>query len=310
MRATTGLTTLALVLAVGVARADDAKLPEGSAPQKAATSGSTDIAKGDAFAGAAALPADEARIVNDVSISAGGLFASGNARSVAVTAGSKVRIRRDDQQFSAALAANYARSGKPGEAVAPTAQNVQGLVRYDYYFAEGWSVFAQTSGRHDPFQGLDFRWNVDPGVAHYFIDEKTHRLWAELGYDFQYDARTTDAQNGQKFGAAPPATPAEQAANDAKREDPTKVTHSVRSFVGYENKLNETVAFTTSLEYLQSLQDTDAARLNFDIGIKAQVVNHLSVATTYSMRYDNKPLKAVQYNSDSIAAVNLVYTLF
>jgi len=36
----------------------------------------------------------------------------------------------------------------------------------------------------------------------------------------------------------------------------------------------------------------------------------LSVATTYSMRFDNKPLKSVQYNSDSVAAVNLVYTLF
>ena len=303
MRAATCFVTVALLLAGGVAHAADAPLPAGTDAQKPATSGSTDVAKGDSFATAAAPPADDKNIVNDVAINAGGLFASGNARSVAVTAGSKMRIRRDDQQFSAALAGNYARAGKPGEGVAPTAQNVQGLLRYDYYFAEGWSVFLQTSGRHDPFQGLSFRWNVDPGVAHYFIDEKTHRLWAELGYDFQYDARTNEAQIGQKFGSNDPPDP-------AKVEDPTKATHSTRAFMGYENKLNATVAFATSLEYLQSLQDTDAARLNFDIGIKAQVVGHLSVATTYSMRFDNKPLKSVQYNSDSVAAVNLVYTLF
>lgn len=289
------------LLASAVHAQDDTTLPAGTDPQKAASTGSTDVAKGDAFA--TALAADDKRYVNDVAISAGGLFAQGNARSIAVTMGSKARIRRDDHQFSAAFAANYARAGKPGEPVVSTAQNLQALVRYDYYFADSWSAFLQTSGRHDPFQGLSFRWNVDPGVAHYFIDEKTHRLWAEVGYDFQYDARTNEAQIGQKFGSNDPPDP-------TKAEDPTKVTHSTRAFAGYENKLNENVAFSTSLEYLQSLQDVDAARLNFDIGLKAQVAKHLSVSTTYSMRYDNKPLKSVQYSADSIAAVSLVYTLF
>jgi putative salt-induced outer membrane protein len=303
MRVTTSLTTLALLLAAGVAHADDAPLPAGTAPQKAATSGSTDVAKGDAFVTAAAPPEDENKTVNDVAISAGGLFASGNARSVAATAGTKGRIRRDDQQFSFALAANYARAGKVGEPVASTVENVQGLLRYDYYFAEGWSAFLQTSGRHDRFQGLDFRWNVDPGVAHYFIDEKTHRLWAELGYDFQYDTRTQEAQDGRKPGSDPNLPPTETPVAS------TQASHSVRSFVGYENKLNTTVSFVTSLEYLQSVQHAENARLNFDIGIKAQVVSHLSVATTYSMRFDNNPLPG-KANADSLAAVNLVYTLF
>ncbi len=300
MRVTTSLITLCFFSLPAVASAAD--LPGGTAPQKAATSGTTDVVKGGAFATAAAPAADDKNTVNDVSISAGGLFASGNARSVAATAASKGRFRRDDQQFSYGLAANYARAGKVGEAVSPTVENVQGLLRYDYYFAEGWSAFLQTSGRRDRFQGLAFRWNVDPGVAHYFIDEKTHRLWAELGYDFQLDARTQDAQDGIKPGSGGPPDP-------TKAVEASKVSHSVRSFVGYENKLNATVSFVTSLEYLQSVQHAEAARLNFDIGIKAQVVNHLSVATTYTMRFDNAPLPGV-LDSDSIAAVNLVYTLF
>jgi len=35
----------------------------------------------------------------------------------------------------------------------------------------------------------------------------------------------------------------------------------------------------------------------------------LAVAMTYTMRYENKPLPAVE-TTDSIASVNLVYTLF
>ncbi len=270
--------------------------------------GKTDVVK-EGFQKAAEDKEEERKKkVSELAFNIGGLFTAGNSRSSAVTVGIKSRLRRGDHQLSLAMAGNYARTGKVGTESTTTVENLQGMARYDYFVLKPLAIFAQLTGRRDRFQGLDLRLNADIGAAYFFVQEEKQRLWAELGYDFQFDSRTDDVLNGIKPGSG--ATPDPTCANSPGRcADRTKVSHSVRSFLGYENKLNETVSFITSLEYLQSVQHADAARLNFDIGIKAQVVNHLSVATTYSMRYDNAPLKGV-VSSDSIAAVNLVYTLF
>ena len=65
----------------------------------------------------------------------------------------------------------------------------------------------------------------------------------------------------------------------------------------------------TGLEYLQNVSDLGTYRLVFDIGIKSNIADNLAIATTYTMRYENKPLPSVE-STDSIASVNLVYTLF
>ena len=55
-------------------------------------------------------------------------------------------------QFTAAVAANFARGGKRGESVDRTVENYQGLLRYDYFFSPKLAAFLQASGRHDRFQ--------------------------------------------------------------------------------------------------------------------------------------------------------------
>ena len=91
--------------------------------------------------------------------------------------------------------------------------------------------------------------------------------------------------------------------------DKTQDLHNARLFIGYENKLYKEVSFVTSLEYLQNFADTDKYRLIFDIGLKSNIAEKLAIATTYTMRYENAPLPNVE-KADSIASVNLVYTLF
>ena len=68
----------------------------------------------------------------ELKLSAGGLLATGNARSVAGNATTKLRVRRDQNQLSAAIAANYARSASAADAdTAVTVENYQGKSRYD-----------------------------------------------------------------------------------------------------------------------------------------------------------------------------------
>ncbi len=73
-------------------------------------------------------------------------------------------------------------------------------VRCDRYVSGPLALFLGVSGLHDRFQGLDLRLNVDPGVAYYLIDEKVHRLWPELGYDFKYDRRQETIEDAEATG--------------------------------------------------------------------------------------------------------------
>jgi putative salt-induced outer membrane protein YdiY len=269
-----------------------ATMPSETVKAQTATGGKTDVAKG-GFVTGAANNEEDVKSATEASVAAGGLFSSGNARTVALTGSGKFRHRADEHQFSAAAAVNFARAGKRGEAVDTTVENYQGLLRYDYFLTNNLSLFLQSSARRDRFQALDLRLNIDPGVAYYFINTKAQRLQAELGYDLQHDVRR-DAD----IASAPPPRP-----------DKTQTLHNARAFVGYENKLYKEVSFITSLEYIQNFANLETYRLIWDVGLKSGIADKLAIATTYTMRYENKPLPNIE-QTDSIASVNLVYTLF
>jgi len=270
-------------------------LPSETVKAQTATKGTTDVAKGGYVTGAERKDDDPSQ-VDDVSIGAGGLFSSGNARTVALTTVLRTRFRRDEHQFSGAAVVNYGRAGKKGEQIDSTVENYQGLLRYDYFLSNDVSLFLQSTARRDRFQGLDLRLNIDPCVAYYFINTKTHRLQIEGGYDFQYDIR-----RDQDRTPKPPKT--------GPTLDKTQVLHNSRLFLGYENKLRKEVAFVTSIEYLQNFADLETFRFIADVGLKSNVADHLALATTYTARYENKPLPDVA-SLDSIASFNLVYSLF
>ena len=144
--------------------------------------------------------------------------------------------------------------------------------------------------RRDRFQGLDCRLNLDPGVAYYFVDQKSQQLWSEVGYDLQNDGR-----RDENVAAA-------QASGDPV--DKTDVQHSGRLFAGYNNALNEHVKFTTGLEYLQGLPETERWRLNWDAGLTSAIGGHFSLSTHFSLKYDPAPPPAGQ-ETDPLTASSL-----
>lgn len=284
------------------AGAPPAASPSETVKAKTATTGKNDVATG-GFVVSKAPADDDPKHIDDVSLGLGGLFSAGNARTVALTALARGRFRRDEHQFSFATTGNFARAGKKGEAIDTTVENYQGLLRYDYFFTNDVSFFLQSTGRRDRFQGLTLRLNVDPGVAYYFVNTKTHRFQVEGGYDLQHDIRRDDSLVVPLPDDAPAGTP------PLPPLDKTNTLHNARLFVGYENKLRKEVAFIASVEYLQNFADFGTYRVIGDIGLKSNVAEHLALATTYTARYENKPLPTVD-SLDSIASVNLVYSFF
>jgi putative salt-induced outer membrane protein len=269
---------------------------EGLSTQASASKGVTNVVAKDTFA-KAKTPEElekEKKDTVQASVQAGGLFATGNARSLAVTVAGDFRIRREEHQFSAATSANYGRAGKQNTPVDTTVENVQGLVRYDYFFPEIWGLFLQTSLRHDRFQGLDLRTNIDPGVSAYVMDDKKHRLWFELGYDFQYDARRKE--NVDQVRLTNPGF------------ERTQTRHNARLFFGYDNQLNSAITFTTGVEYLQPFDPTHAWRMTWNNALKSSITDVFSAATTFTLRYDHNPLPGVE-ELDALTAVNLIYTI-
>jgi putative salt-induced outer membrane protein YdiY len=299
----------ALVLtAPSAAAAQDAPpVPQSTVKDEKATTGETNITS-DKAATMDAKGLKEAKDARELSTSAGALLASGNARLVALTASGKFRLRRGENQVSAAAAANYARAAAaPDQPVDTTVENLQGLTRYDRFLGDV-ALFAQAQARKNRFQGLDLRLNVDPGVGYYFLNEQDTLLWVEGGYDLLFDIRNDKARTQVDADNNP--------IDGAPRLAKTQAVHSARLFAGYELALDTGFKLSAGLEYLQGIaatnkqgkSATDLYRLNGVVTAQAKVYGNLSMSLAFTGRYDHGALPGKD-RLDTITSANLVYTL-
>jgi putative salt-induced outer membrane protein YdiY len=269
-------------------------LPKGLMQTKAASSGSENVTSA-GFEAPVATASDEDKDTTELKINAGGLASGGNSKSLAMTASSKLRVRRGMNQLSAAAAANYGKAAPKGESdMRTTVENYQARIREDRFLADHFAVFVAMSGLRDRFLGLRFRLNFDPGFAYYLLDEAKHRLWLEAGYDLQHDFRRGDALRA--------------AFAKGVALERSEVRHSGRLFLGYENSLTENITVDTGLEYLQAFKDTENYRINWDLGINSRIGGNFSLATTLNLRYDHNPLPGIK-TTDVTSALSLVYQL-
>jgi putative salt-induced outer membrane protein YdiY len=218
-------------------------------------------------------------------------------------------LRRTIHQVSAAVAGNYGATGAiDSDRYDTTVGNVQGLARYDVFFAKRWTAFTQVTARHDSFQGLDSRLNVDPGFAFYALNQPKHRMWFEAGYDFQYDVRADKALILRDVDG----NPVLDVNGDTQRDpalDKVFLNHAARLYAGYSNKLSERISFDTGFEYLQSVIDPKVFRMVYLAGLNTQIVENFSLAVTFALRYENTPLPTIR-RLDTITALSLAYRFF
>jgi hypothetical protein len=233
--------------------------------------------------------------VTTVALAAGGQLSTGNSRLVAGTASGDYTTRFSDNGIGASILGNYGRGAAPGAKLETTVQNVQGRLRYDRYLLDPLSVFVINTGRHDRFQGLDFRYNLDPGFKYLFVQEAATKAWGELGYDFQHDIRREDARNfvddqGQEW-----------------RLHKTRNDHSSRAFVGFTHAFNDAVNLNLGVEYLQSFVKSKRYRLNFDALFAAKLGKGLALGAGFAGRFDDDPLPTKK-SFDSQSTVSLIYS--
>ncbi len=245
-------------------------------------------------------PAEAPKIVGapegvNASVSAGGLSSSGNSRLVAFTGSGALDWRGGDNGVGTSLVGNYGKSAPADGKMQTTTENFQGRVRYDRYVIEDGSVFLLVTGRHDRFQGLAFRLNLDPGFKYLFVNRPATALWAEAGYDFQYDTRTSEARDVKDDTGA---------VIDRLAEHETD--HSARIFLGLRHNFNDATALSNGIEYLQSFIHSKQYRFNYDVLFTAKVWGDLALGVGFNARYDNQPLPDKE-KLDTTSTLSLVY---
>jgi putative salt-induced outer membrane protein YdiY len=276
---------------------EDPSVPKGTveaAPP--ATTGTTEVAGLGKFA-ASETDARHADDATELELASGGVLATGNAFAAALTGQGRFRLRRGLHQLGVQVAGNYGRADVatvgpdniPRTDRQTTVSNVQGMLRYDVFFADRWSAFTMATARRDRFQGLDLRFNLDPGVAFHALEDPKHRLWLEAGYDFQYDVRRDEAIVDD---------------TGTRVVDKTLVNHAARIFAGYNNSLSDRITIDTGLEYLQSVIAAERFRINWVNALGIQLAGRLGLAVTFTLRYENQPLPGVE-KLDTITAVLL-----
>ncbi|HEU4405608.1 MAG TPA: DUF481 domain-containing protein [Polyangiaceae bacterium] len=302
------LAALALAAPSAASAQDAPPVPASTVKDEKATTGETNVAS-DKAAAMDAKGLREGKDATELAVAAGTLVSTGNARLWAVTSSGKFRLRRGEDQVSAAAAFNYARAAAPPDGPMRTSvENVQGLARYDRFLGDV-ALFLQAQGRRNRFQGLDLRLNVDPGVGYYFVNQQDTLLWVEAGYDLLFDVRREEARV--------PLDAAGQPVPGAPLLDQTQTVHSARLFAGYELALDTGFKLSAGLEYLQGLaatgrqpgqSATEIYRLNGSIAAQAKIQGNLSMSLAFTGRYDNGALPGKE-KLDTITSANLVYTL-
>lgn len=230
------------------------------------------------------------------SVSAGGLSSSGNSRLVAFTGSGTFDWRGGANGVGASLVGNYGKSAPPDGEMETTTENFQGRVRYDRYLIDDLSLFMLVTGRHDRFQGLAFRLNLDPGVKYLFVNRPATSLWVEAGYDFQYDIRTQEAREVR-----------DDMGMLLETLEKTETDHSARLFLGFKHAFNENTALSNGIEYLQSFVDGKRYRFNYDVLFTAKVWGDLALGVGFNARFDNAPLPEKE-KLDTTSTLSLVYS--
>lgn len=229
-------------------------------------------------------------------VSAGGLSSSGNSKLVAFTGSGAFDWRGGYNGFGASIVGNYGRSAPPDGEMATTTENAQGRLRYDRYLIEDASVFMLVTGRHDKFQGLAFRLNLDPGFKYLFVNLPKTQLWGEAGYDFQYDTRTRDGRRVlDDMGVLIERLPLHE------------TDHSARLFLGFKHAFNDNVAVANGMEFLQSFVESERRRFNYDLLFTAKIWGDLALGAGFNARFDNAPLPG-KVKLDTATTLSLVYS--
>lgn len=235
--------------------------------------------------------------VTTLNASVGGALNTGNTEAWQLTAGSVFALVRGRHGMGLNMDFAFGRANVADDMrdeLVDTVRNLRTKARYDFFLTPMDSLFLAAAYRWDTFAGLDARVQGQVGYMRSLFKEENHRLWAELGYDLTYDNYDPDPLPN-------PDVPGEFLDGD-------QVVHSARGFLGYDNKLNAVLTFTTGVEGLLNVEDTKDFRLAWDNALRSAIAGSFQLELKFSLQLDTKPVPGAE-KLDTATTLNLIYTL-
>lgn len=264
---------------------------------------------------AVVAPPEESTDQTDFTISLGATLNYGNSRSFQAAASTHFLIFRDIHQFTLDFATTLglaaARETDPvtGERnftdLVENSRNILGRMRYDLWLDPDDALFAAVVGRHDPFAGLDFRFQGQLGYMRNLFRETDHRFWGEVGFDVTVDDRYPNplpnpaAMPGMCGGVDQPPC----FLSDIDDQ------YSVRVYLGYDNHLNDTWSLVTGVEALFDVVNGENIRLSSISEFRLTIDANLQASLRFTLLFDNTPVPGND-PVDTTTVLTLVYTAF
>lgn len=159
------------------------------------------------------------------------------------------------------------------------AENYLAEVRLDYLFTDRAYSSAIAGWSKDQFAGIDSRLYVGPAVGYKFWTGPKHLLLAEAGL-YQVNEQYTDDTDEDYIEG--------------------------RAFSQYEYVLTDRNKFSQSLEFLYNFEESKDWNLNSETAVISALNHHLSLKTSYVIKYDNRPVPSTLEETDTILGVTLV----
>jgi putative salt-induced outer membrane protein YdiY len=235
--------------------------------------------------------------VTSLNASLGAALNTGNTESWQLNTGSAFGLIRGRHGLTLTMDFSYGRANVADDEVdelVDTVRNLRTKGRYDFFLTPMDALFVASAYRWDTFAGLDARVQGQLGYMRNLFKATDHRFWAELGYDLTYDNYDPD--------------PLPDPDNIGAFLDGDDVVHSVRGFLGYDNKLNAVLTFATGLEGLLNVEDSKDLRLAWDNALRSAIGGSFQLELKFSLQLDTQPVPGTK-KVDTISTVNLIYTL-
>lgn len=229
----------------------------------------------------------------------GAALAYGNARNFAMTVGGAFQLRRSQHAFLVEVGWVYGLAAVRADPMgtppnnefgdfAENANNLTGLLRYDYFADNDNAVFISARLRNDPFARLQPRFSAQLGYLHNFFREENHRFWTEVGVDFTFDRFGEALAVGGVDATGAPVTSTDRGVG------------SLRVFIGYDNQINTVLTYRTGLEVLWGplrtvgADQTAAMRFEWVNQLRSRIEDWLQISLDVTGRLDAAPPGQIQ----------------
>lgn len=196
------------------------------------------------------------------SITAGGIYTSGNSETRTANASADAEYKREKDRTTLGFLWIYSDEKNSSPNWTLTDRKTSARAKYDYFFTPKTYGLAQASADNDHQADLDLRTTVGIGAGHQFADGETWKFSGEAGLtDFTED-----------FGSSP--------------DDDYIAARAAYNAVWKPNKMWE---FGQTLEAFPSLENADDFYGHLDTRAKATLTESMFGQLQWIVDYDNTP---------------------